>query len=928
ERSLLTLKSNVGAFTVDGALKNDTVTVNTLSAVRLDTAALTHMFVPDSNDSNGSADSTVNEAASAATETGAQKELAAGNQKTNALIPKEVVLKKLHVDMLPAVYEPVHIHTLALDGKEMALDVPNLIIKKGEIALHGQTNMSKIEEHSTIKNNHLVGHVVLTPNQHLFDFYKLPIRKKAIGDIDVGFTVSPEQLTVDMHAKANHLLVVPKESNATDINVTDANATVPFNIDINDLTLHAVYMLQQKKADATLKVNVTTPFAKESTLDARFDMDGEVLAYDGMLKAGQLEGYDAKLLKPLSGLQVMFKGDEKQVETTIESAGLSGYFNVPDFTKEGVFHLETKAPVALKEMVTLPDALQAAKAGVVVDVPLNFEKLDPIKAKVRIRSNLANLDADVRYGKKATLDVLTTIPQNSLLKNLDKNIQWKAISPMKLHALLDEKQIAATLKSNSVSANMAMLPFDGTVEGKIKLNGMNVTLEGDKSGILILKSHVNSFKDLTRTIEGFYHMSVPPKIEGQLDLLAVLQKNGDMMLQVTSPQVRYQADRNTEHEINDVHLSVGISQDTLLLNAYHVNYNGMVFFATKPSRIDFKGETMYLSELWLNDQLKVTGELNTKTMRGEIRADASRFHFSHPMLDADAQVHMKTLFQGENTDITGNITLLEGEVHYDLNTQNFPSDSDIVIVQEMKEDTPSPFMDHLSIALRIDSRKPLVYKEGPADIKAKADIQIHKAIFSKPMILGSIDIVDGSSYMFQGKKFVLERSHIYLTGDPTKPMLDLTVKYKALRHLITINITGTPAVPNVLFSAVPSLTKEQILSIILFDSEEAAGTNNANDMMKMMGGAMAKSALNDLGVKIDHLVFGEGGSVEVGKKLTKNVTVIYINGEIPEVKVKYQYNPSLDIVIGASERSESIDAVYIKDFNLHQDKDDIVIKGR
>jgi translocation and assembly module TamB len=245
----------------------------------------------------------------------------------------------------------------------------------------------------------------------------------------------------------------------------------------------------------------------------------------------------------------------------------------------------------------------------------------------------------------------------------------------------------------------------------------------------------------------------------------------------------------------------------------------------------------------------------------------------------------------------------------------------------MKKDEPSPFMDNLTIEVTVNTEKPLVYKEGPVNVKANVELGIHKAIHADPMVIGSIDIVDGGSYTFQGKHFVLERSHIYFTGDPSKPMLDLTVRYQALRHLITINVTGTPQVPNVLFSSVPSLTKEQILSIILFDSEEGAATNSANDMMKMMGGAMAKSALNNLGVKIDHLVIGEGNSVEVGKKLTDKITVIYINGDIPKMEMKYEYSPSIEVIVGASEQSESVDVVYTKDFNMRED-DDIVIKGR
>ena len=71
-------------------------------------------------------------------------------------------------------------------------------------------------------------------------------------------------------------------------------------------------------------------------------------------------------------------------------------------------------------------------------------------------------------------------------------------------------------------------------------------------------------------------------------------------------------------------------------------------------------------------------------------------------------------------------------------------------------------------------------------------------------------------------------------------------------------------------------------------------------------------------------MIGEGNSVEVGKKIMDNVTVIYINGDIPEMKVEYDYSPSIDMVVGASERSESADVVYKKDFS----SDDIIIMGR
>jgi translocation and assembly module TamB len=93
-------------------------------------------------------------------------------------------------------------------------------------------------------------------------------------------------------------------------------------------------------------------------------------------------------------------------------------------------------------------------------------------------------------------------------------------------------------------------------------------------------------------------------------------------------------------------------------------------------------------------------------------------------------------------------------------------------------------------------------------------------------------------------------------------------------------------------------------------------------MMRMMGGAMAKAALSDMGVKLDYLSVGSDGSVEVGKKITDKITFFYLNEEIPEVKVKYRHSPRLDSVITADEISQAYDIVYKREFS----SDDISFK--
>jgi translocation and assembly module TamB len=551
--------------------------------------------------------------------------------------------------------------------------------------------------------------------------------------------------------------------------------------------------------------------------------------------------------------------------------------------------------------------------------------LAAINGKAKITSNVANIDADIAYGKEIKAKITTTIPKDSLLINFDKNVHYAVISPLVTNITVGTKDIKVKVTSKKINADVMMKPLSKTLDGKIHIAGMTATMKAQPNGDVVIKSDVGSFASLLDTVKQFYTIEDLPKIDGKLNVSVLVKKNQDVTLSLTSPQVIYHADRKTDHEINDFKVVLGKKGDNLTLNSYKLSYDSLKLFATKPSLVKFDKSNIVISELWLNDQLKVTGILDTKTMKGQILADAPTFHLAHEMIDLDSVININTVLDGNSTDISGKVTLLGGDIHYDLATKTFPSDSDIVIVQDIKKEENSPFMNNLTIAVNVDTNKPLVFKQGPINVQAKVNVGVHKAIFSDPMVIGSVDLVDGGSYVFQGKRFVLENSHVYFTGDPNKPMLDITVKYKTIKNsLITINITGTPAVPNILFSSVPSMSKEQILSIILFDSEEGAGSNSGEDMMKMMGGAMAKSALSSLGVKLDHLVIGEGNSVEVGKKIMDKVTVIYINGDIPEMKVKYDYSPSIEAVMGASERSESADIVYKKDFS----SDDIMIFGR
>jgi len=902
------LDSSAGNIGVIGNMHKETVTLDSINVEGLDTLALQELIPSDSNESNVTEDETLASVEQNSTE----------SKEVNHLIPHYVVINKFHTDVLPAVYEPVHIQNLALDIEDIKVNVAKLLVEKASIDLNGKTNLSNFRHHSDIKDNELTGELKLTPNERLFELYELPLRKEAIGDIVINLDATEEEVAVDVSSSAKNILVRQK----SDSNSSDGNTSEEINVDIDSLVSHIVYTIKENRLQADSKVMVSTPYAKDIALTNTFIMDKNI-SYKGAVKVKELIGIDANLTKPLKNLNIDYSGDLKSVRTDISSDGLKGSFVSTDL-KKGLFHIETSKALEIDKMVSLPGELNGTKVNVAIDVPLDFEKITPIHAKAKISSNISNIDADIMYGKGIEANITSTIPDDSLLKHFDENVKWDALSPLVIKGNMGDKGIAVKLKSKALSSDIKYILDNGEVDGKIKLAGLVTEIKGIAEEKITIKSNVNSIKSLLDSVQSLYTLEGLPPIEGALNLSAEIIKLEQANVSLSSPDITYHADRDTEYVLSDVKLVVAADKSKVELDAYNVVYDEMRIFSTKPSLVTMQEENIEISELWINDELKVTGIYNTSERKGNISADAESLHIGHKMIDLDSLINIKTVLDEEKTSINGKIILLGGDIHYDMATKSYPSDSDILIVQDMKEEEASPFMENLSALVEIKTKKPLVYKQGPIDIEIAIDLAVNKAEQSELMVLGEVNILKGGSYTFEGKRFVLDKSNIYLTGNPNKPILDMSVRYKSLNHLITIAISGTPAAPNITFSSVPSLKKEQILSIILFDSEEGAGTNSGDDMMKMMGGAMAKSALNDMGIKLDHLAIGADGSVEVGKKITDKITFIYVNDEIPQVRVKYNHGAHWDSVLSADEESESYDIVYRRDFS----DDDIMIFGR
>ena len=876
------LESNVTNIDIQGSLKEQIATLSSVTITEVNVSALMGLFPTKENTNNETKD----------THTDTKQPTA-----TNIFIPKMLNIDTLHTDILPFNYDPLKINHVSLDVNDVKFDIEKLVLNDADLDLNVSTNLSHMTYQGTIEKNHLLGTVNVIPTQRLYTLYDLPLRYKAIKNITVDLNASEKYVMADIQTKGKRILKAKKDA---------------FNVDINDFTSHLEYTIENAKLVAKSIGKISTPYTKNIIVTNSLLMDKN-LSYSGEITSQKLMGFDAKYLKPLEDLSVVYHGDKKSLASKFSSKAFEGTFDSKDF-KTANLHLETISAMALDTFVTLPKELIDTQMNLVIDMPIDFNNTKKMNAKVNLTSNVVNVDANIEYANETQLKGKISIPKDSLLKAYSKEVKYEALSPLDTTVDLAKEKLSINIISKALNATMDYSTKQGEVKGNIKLGGLTTNIFGNVNEKLNIQTNITSMTALSKELSTIYTLEPLPPIEGNIDARIVIDKLKEAKLILSAPKLIYKADKKTTHTINDVSLVASMDKDNLRIDSYNVIFNKQKYYSNKQANISL-GEMIEVSDFWINDELKVTGNFNTKNKKGLFIADAENFHIKDKVADIHAQIHLTITLDENSTAIEGKIVLLNGKLTPDLEAgKSFASDSDIIIIQEMKKVKKSPFMDTLSLTLKIETKEALILKKAPINIRLKPDFTINKDKSSELLYFGSVALLKGGSYVFEDKRFILGKSFVYFTGDINKPVLDMKAKYKSLNHLISIAITGTPIAPNINFSSSPSLTREQILSVILFDTEAGGDTQNGNEMMKMMGGVMAKAALSDVGISVDHLVFGEGNSVEVGKKLTNKITVIYVNDVIPKVKLKYQHGKHTESVIGGSEESQSYDIIYKTDF--------------
>ena len=808
-------------------------------------------------------------------------------------VSDRIRLDEVGMTLLPMVQAGILIDETALKAEALEIDLPHRIVKRGELSLHASSPIASVTHQGSIKDNQLKSHMVIEPKEALLKKYDMPLRKGSLQKITIDAVTDKDQLLADMSFSASKLLDADKDA---------------FNLDIKPSLLRIKYLFDTGKLTGDLKSAIHTPYTKHIAVQLAFEQKDQFV-FKGALSTDSIDGIDSKLSSLLRSMTVNFDGNLSDLSATIESSRLRGNVTLEEFAK-GVVHLESKETLDIEEFVKLPKALKGTKTTLLIDMPFDANRTFPLHAKAKLLSNVLNMDANISYDKMISLEATATVPPKSLLRNLDRNIQFEALSPMQITATLRGDALQATLHAKKLKIAAAYNLKLGATKGDIDLAGTPLKLSAASTKAVKVAMPSSAIQTLLGAVKGLYKVDLP-EISGGVALQAEIKDLKSLALTLHSKEIKIGKGQEAT-TLTNLSLKAKGDEKGVLLERYAVETQGVKLYAQKPSKLTIKGDSLLLSPLWLNDRLKITGGYNLKQKKGTIKTEASALKIDHEMAEIIAALGLDTKINGEKISLTGKVHLKGGNIKYDLNTKSFAADSDIIILQHQRQKN-NYFEKNIATEVTLDSSKPLLYKKGDIDIALLPNLSIKKRYGKSLRVYGKIALLPGGSYRFEGKKFVLKKSSIIFKGKPTAPILNINILYRHAGTTIHVKVSGTASDPALDFSSDPHMSREEILSYVMFDTGSGGRSNKTADVSNLVAGSLVKSLFASMGLKLDHLVL-TGAGFEVGKKLSDDITVIYDQSKESSVKVRIQNTKHIETELSFGPSTRSADIFYKKEF--------------
>ena len=815
-----------------------------------------------------------------------------------------IKIKDFQTDIQPYNYHKYNIKKLKIKALELETNFKSF--SASQTSIISKTNMWDLSSKGKLVNNTLITSVEVIMHDKYFKRFIPFFNHNKIKPINLSLEINKEGLSSTVYLQSSNLLSGNLEH--LDLKVKNAKADVALSFD-------PFYL------DVQIDGNLSTTYNKSIALKTTLLYD-EYFSYKGNLEFDSLQNLNKNIIKLMQKNNIYFYGDTDKIEAKLENKNLTADYISKTYEK-GILNIKSNKINIDEYLPSLPKELTSLTASLKAKVPIDFNNITKFDANIELESNALSAKGTISYVDGFILDADLSLAKNSILQNFDKNLKLKSFFPLHSKTSITTDEINSNLIHKHFSSLINYDMNNMALDASLNIADEKFTLKGNLDKKLYLKISTKSLKTLQEKTLKFYNFTKEP-IDGEVEIVGIYHNKKGFDFHIFSKWFVYEYQENKFLFAEKIKFNLNKNKDFYKLQYYYfsiyLDYD-RVFFANKFSTFSFKDNKISIENLWINDKAKATGYYDIKKKSGIFNLDTKNYHYKGVEGDIYFDAKIKTTLKPEFTNIEGSVDVLKGVITYKTKKEHFVQDDDIIIIQKERELQALKKENNLIVDVSIKSKKSILYKIDETNIELKPDLQLWKEKQKEFELLGLVKLMKGT-HIESKKEFKIENGEIIFAGPIINPFLNINLTHESNPYLINININGLLDAPIINFSSTPFLTQSDILSILLFSSTTEDLLNSEGDSSKaaisMFGNIFAKELVENFGIKLDKLVLtttdkGRFG-LEVGKKISRKMTIIYINDIVQTIKIKYQHSKRFETDITFSPEGGGIDFLYKNEY--------------
>ena len=258
-------------------------------------------------------------------------------------------------------------------------------------------------------------------------------------------------------------------------------------------------------------------------------------------------------------------------------------------------------------------------------------------------------------------------------------------------------------------------------------------------------------------------------------------------------------------------------------------------------------------------------------------------------VNAEGGLDLALVLAARKAEMTGKITVSKATIGIS-NQQSVTTESSDVIFSDIVEQKPSVFT---SMDILLDLGENTRIDGGGLTGMLRGSPRIRLSEENEITALGKLNLVDGS-YLAYGQKLTISKGDVYYAGGAIDdPNLDLEITREVDNNRVGLSLTGRASQPQVNLFSSPSMSDQDVLSMLLFAKPLAE--ISSIDGLKLLSfanslrGGQPNSKLDQISDRINNIIGLE--NVDIKLKADGNQTSLDISSQITSaLSIAYGYN--------------------------------------